>query len=324
MSDSDSAATVSTPPVFDFFTSVPTPERVALEIRSWGTDQGYQAMFGRLWSEQLGIPFETIAEVARLPEKRFLDRAVSMLEPHLPPLEESLNRIRQAGIRKAVVHAPLPVDVAYGNENTAELVDRSGGTLVGFVRIDPTMGAKAAAEIGRGVDQLGLRGVTITPFWHGVRCTDPELRPLFEAAAERGIPVWLHCSMNWVVKRPLELEHPRHIDELAGRYPDLPIVCGHGGWPWVHDLVAVAWRHPNVFIDTSAFRPKHLFVQGSGWESLAYYGSRTISHKLLWGSTWTLLGRGPDELVAEAWRAPWPESVKQAWLHDNASRLLGI
>lgn len=312
-------------PVFDFFTSVPTAERLALEIRSWGSDTGYQAMFGRLWAEQLMLDPGLISQVAGLPQDRFLERATEILQPHVPPLEMTLGLLKDAGVVKAVVHGPLPMDVPYPNDATAALVAKAPETFVGFVRVDPSRGGtQAGAEVRRGVQELGLGGVTLTPFWHGIRCTDPELAPIYEAASDLRVPVWIHCSMNWRTDRPLDLEHPRYVDELAGRYPSMSIICGHGGWPWVHDLVAVAWRHANVYIDFSAFRPRHMFKAGTGWESLSYYGSRTISDKIVFGSTWTLLGRSPKELVEEAKAGPWTHDVMKAWLHDNASRILGF
>ena len=311
-------------PVVDIFTSVPTAERLALEIRSWGSTSGYSAIFGERWASQLDLSPKLIAEVAALPKDKYLSRAVRILQPHIPSLEGIIALIREAGIVTAVIHAPLPVDVNYANDATAGLVAEAPDLFVGFIRIDPTNGRRAKSEIMRGVRELGLRGITMTPFWHGIRCTDSEVAPVFEAAAELNIPVWIHCSMNWVTERPLELEHPRHIDEVAGRYPTVRIVCGHGGWPWVQDLVAVAWRHENVYIDISAFRPKNIFVPGSGWDAFVYYGARTIREKIVYGTTWTLLGVSPSALTQEARDVPWPDEVKRSWLHDNAHRLLGL
>lgn len=312
------------PPAVDVFTSVPTPERIALEIRSWGSDRGYRDMFADRWRRQLGLQPDLIDAVAALPRDGFLPAAADLLSGILPSLDDSLARLRRAGIRRAVVHAPLPVDVLYPNDATADLVAAAPDLLTGFVRVDPTAGTAAAAEVVRGVTELGLTGVTITPFWHGVPCTDRRARPLLEAASELQVPVWIHTSMNWVQSRPLDLEHPSRIDRLAGELPDLTILCGHGGWPFVRELVAVAWRHPKVYIDVSAFRPSHVFRQGSGWDPLAYYGDRTITSKIMLGTTWTLLGRDPDAILGEAWDAPWSEAARRAWIGGNAARVLGL
>jgi predicted TIM-barrel fold metal-dependent hydrolase len=44
---------------------------------------------------------------------------------------------------------------------------------------------------------------------------------------------------------------------VALYFPELRIVAAHTGWPWVEELVALAWKHPNVFIGTSAHAPKY-------------------------------------------------------------------
>jgi predicted TIM-barrel fold metal-dependent hydrolase len=40
-------------------------------------------------------------------------------------------------------------------------------------------------------------------------------------------------------------------------FPSLSIICGHIGFPWTQEMIGVAWKHPNVYIDTSARLPKY-------------------------------------------------------------------
>jgi len=310
--------------VFDMFTSLPTPERVALEIRSWGREAGYRKMFGERWSGLLGLQPGTVDWVADLPQKDFLAVASERLRTELPPAEHFVERLRDAGVRRAVIHGPLPVDVPAPDELTSALVERFPAFLVGFARVDlRDGGAAAAAALEDSVVRLGLRGATYTPFWHATPASDSALAPVLETAQRLGVPIWIHTSMHWRREVPLDVEHPRHIDEIAGKYPDLTIICGHGGWPWMPDMVAVAWRHPNVYIDVSAFRPRNIFKAGSGWEALVQYGEKVISEKILIGTTWALLGTEPATIVDEAAAAPWPEAVRDRWMYSNAERLLG-
>ena len=44
-----------------------------------------------------------------------------------------------------------------------------------------------------------------------------------------------------------------YIDQVAIDFPELVIVCGHIGYPWTEEMVAVARKHENVYIDTSAY-----------------------------------------------------------------------
>jgi predicted TIM-barrel fold metal-dependent hydrolase len=39
---------------------------------------------------------------------------------------------------------------------------------------------------------------------------------------------------------------------VALDFPELTIVAGHIGYPWTQEMIAVATKHANVVIDTSA------------------------------------------------------------------------
>ncbi len=51
---------------------------------------------------------------------------------------------------------------------------------------------------------------------------------------------------------PSEVGRPIYLDQVALDFPELAIVAGHIGYPWTDEAVAVATKHPNVYIDTSA------------------------------------------------------------------------
>lgn len=311
--------------IFDFFTSLPTPERVALEIRSWGNEPGYVSMFGSRWSTLLNLSTDTLAWVARLGTDHYLERATPRLAAELPSTSDFIQMMLSAGIEKAIIHRPLPVDVATTDEATALLVDEFPDVLIGFARVDLADGPiEAARQLENSVTSLGLRGATLTPFWHGVPCDDELLDPVLTMAERLGVPIWIHTSMQWRRSVPLDIEHPRHIDTIAGRHPELKIVCGHGGWPWVLETVATAWRHPNVYVDVSAFRPRNVFRPGAGWESLQHYGANMLSDSIVFGSTWSLLGLTPQQATDEARNVPWPDDVKRRWLYDNAATMLDM
>lgn len=44
-----------------------------------------------------------------------------------------------------------------------------------------------------------------------------------------------------------------YLDDVAREFPDLKIVGGHVGFPWTNEIIAMAMKHPNVYIDTSAY-----------------------------------------------------------------------
>lgn len=133
---------------------------------------------------------------------------------------------------------------------------------------------------------------------------DPLYEPIYEVAIKYDAPIWFHASNYWHNGDVFDYGHPRYLDKVAVKYPELKIIAGHSGWPWVNEMVAVAWRHENVYMELSAFRPKYVKEPGSGFESLLYYGDRVIRDKVLWGSTWLLLGMPHNQIIREMMELP--------------------
>ena len=65
----------------------------------------------------------------------------------------------------------------------------------------------------------------------------------------------IHTSINFIANRKIDYGRPIYLDEVACDFPDLIIVANHGGWPWVNEMIAVAWKHPNVFIEMGGISP---------------------------------------------------------------------
>ena len=50
---------------------------------------------------------------------------------------------------------------------------------------------------------------------------------------------------------------PITLDTVACDFPELKLVGIHTGWPWTEEMIAVAYKHPNVYIGSDAYAPKH-------------------------------------------------------------------
>jgi len=44
-----------------------------------------------------------------------------------------------------------------------------------------------------------------------------------------------------------------HVDAWALDFPELTIVGGHVGFPWIDEIVSLALKYPNFYVDTSAY-----------------------------------------------------------------------
>jgi predicted TIM-barrel fold metal-dependent hydrolase len=77
---------------------------------------------------------------------------------------------------------------------------------------------------------------------------------------------------------PSECGKPIGIDRPALYFPELRFVLSHTGWPWVAEAIAMAGKHPNVYLGTAAWPPHHWsdalvrFIDGLG-RGKSLYGS---------------------------------------------------
>ena len=87
------------------------------------------------------------------------------------------------------------------------------------------------------------------------------------------------------------------------------------------EMVAVAWKHPTMFIEIGAIAPRYIARAGTGWEPLLVYGKSLLQDRVLWATDCMLpFARS----LEEARELPLPPDVLDKWLGLNAARLLNL
>ena len=149
---------------------------------------------------------------------------------------------------------------------------------------------------------------------------DKRLYPLYGKAEELQLPVALHTGVNYHRAHHLRHEQPLMIDEVASDFPDLVLVACHAGWPWVTEMIAVARRHPTVYLDFGGMAPRYLTHDGSGWREMFHHMNTLLSEQILFASDWPTMSlrRCVPEWLSLGLR---PE-VLEASLATNCERLL--
>lgn len=118
--------------------------------------------------------------------------------------------------------------------------------------------------------------------------------------------------------QPSETGRPTpYIDQIALDFPELSIVCGHVGYPWTEEVIAVARKHANVRIDTSAYTSARL-----PQELLAFLRTRTGSHSVLFGTNYPMISH--EHALADLDDLGLDAETCQRYLHENAARVFGL
>jgi predicted TIM-barrel fold metal-dependent hydrolase len=208
------------------------------------------------------------------------------------------------------------------NEDVAAFCRAQGSRFIGFAGVDPHKGMTAIRELERAVRELGLRGLNLQCFEHRLAINDRKFYPLYAKCIELDIPVNIHASINFSTDTLMEYGHPRALDEVMVHFPELRVCAAPPGWPWVQELLGVAWRHRNVSIGLVAVRPKVLGIANSGYEPLLQYGNTLLKDRIIFGSAYPMMP--VEQALAEIDALPLKPETRRAWIHDNAARFLGL
>lgn len=244
------------------------------------------------------------------------------MAPRLKPtnLPELIESLKELGLYRAVTLAS-DIETKWGrrtsNEFVAGLVNDYPDFFVGFAGVDPYKGDEAIRELRRALGELGLVGVDFPPFLQEMYANDPRCFPIYETCIEFDVPIQIHTSFSFDPGVPMDLGHPKYIDAVAVRFPELKIVCNHAGYPWVREMIAVAWRHANVYIDISGAYPKYLDP-----ELVKMINTPVLADKTVYGSSYFFLDF--ERCLEEIKQIGLKDEVFEKVTYHNATRLLGI
>lgn len=131
------------------------------------------------------------------------------------------------------------------NKGTYGFMTEHPDKIGGFCYINPVH-SNALEELKKGIEEYGMSGMKL---WVATFCDDPRVNPLIEKCIEYRIPILVHAFHKAVDQ--LEFETlGRHVDILAGRYPEAKILMAHLGGN-CYDGIKIIKKHKNVWTDIS-------------------------------------------------------------------------
>jgi predicted TIM-barrel fold metal-dependent hydrolase len=175
------------------------------------------------------------------------------------------------------------------NRYVSEYVHKYSSKLIGFAGIDPTEDSWLD-ELGIAQQELGLKGVTVSPGLQNFHPADTHAMELYAECMRRGMPVLFQQDHRSAAAK-LEYARPLLLDEVAREFPELRIVVSHLGYPWIHETVVVLAKHANVFADVAGLL-RHPWLSYNALMPAYEYG---VMEKLLFGSDFPY--RSPAECI---------------------------
>jgi len=239
--------------------------------------------------------------------------------------EEMLRRMDEASIERAFLIAakngPLLHKSSYHipYEMVAEAVNRYPDRFHGLAGLDPTEGMAGVRLLERAVREYGFIGAHFYPHWFELAPDHAKWYPFYAKCVELNVPVQLQVGQSMLYDpghRLRSVGRPIALDAVACDFPELRIIGIHVGIPWTDEMIAMAWKHPNVYIGSDAHSPKY-------WpEAFVKYINSYGQDKVIFGTDFPVLdfGRTRDEIEVLQLR-PIP---KRKLLRDNVLRIYGL
>ena len=170
-------------------------------------------------------------------ERIFRSRAAGRDPRPDTEIEEYLKVLDRVGVVRSVPFGA-------SNDEVAELLRDYPGRFIGLARISGLHPMGGVRELERRVREQGFHALGVSALVDAIPASDRRYYPLYAKAVELNVPVRIYSSMSYATDRPYDLGHPRHLDQIAIDFPELTIIGGLGGWPWVNEMVAIVRRHP--------------------------------------------------------------------------------
>ena len=287
--------------------SAPPPRLIDFHSH-WGTEQGWK-----------GSPFEN-------PEAREAVRGYFKWDMTFVCEEEQAAQFRQANTKVMLDLAyTYKMDVGamrdqhdYAFDYACKYPDVVLGNWIG---IDPTR-PDHVKELERCLsDGPGLIGMGLHPFSAAGTPDQPAWEKCLNLCIEASRPVLMLVGMsaNGAGMRGglgLELEacHPRYVDRIAARYPDLDVIAARVAWPWQSEMIAIALHKANVWMELHGWAPRYYP------EELKREIGRRLRKKVFFAADYPMLSH--ERLVHEWQEQGFSSEVLDDVFHGNAEAFL--
>jgi hypothetical protein len=222
-----------------------------------------------------------------------------------------------AGIQKLMLSAwHRPGQWIHHNDDVAAMVAQFPGRFVGVAAVNLEKPVEAVRELERAVKELGFKALRVVPWLWNRPPNDKFYFPLYVKCIELDIPFCTQVGHTGPLM-PSETGRPiPYLDEVALTFPELKIVGGHIGHPWTDEMIGLAWKHENVFIDTSAYLPRYYPPQ------LLHYVKTYGQDKVLFGTNFPQLSL--EKCVQQVYELGLPEAVQAKFLGANTQRVFKL
>lgn len=202
------------------------------------------------------------------------------------------------------------------NAELSDQIDHAPARFRGLASVNLNDPMAAVREIRRWVDGDRFVGVRIVPWLWNLPPNDRRYYPVYAACVDAGVPFCTQIGhtgplLSSETGRPLP-----YLEDVLLDFPDLVVVGGHVGFPWIDELTTLTVKFPNFHVDTSAYVAHRLppsfvdYMKGPG------------ASRVMFGTNWPMLS--PEACLAGIDSLGLSAEQRARFLEGNARRVFQL
>jgi predicted TIM-barrel fold metal-dependent hydrolase len=190
-----------------------------------------------------------------------------------------------------------------------------------WAMINPQTGLKGLRELERGFADGGIIGFGTMGTAVNMPPSDKLFYPFYELCIEAKRPVLILIGYTgWGSGVPggrgflLEYDHPRYLEEVAAKFPDLVVIGGRPAWPWQTEMIAIMRHKTNIWTEFHGWSPKYLT------DEIKYQIGHQLQDRVLFGADYPMF---TYERLFRDWESlGYSQEILEKLYYKNAKKLL--
>ena len=240
-------------------------------------------------------------------------------------IEDYLRKMDRAGIERSLLIAVRAGDLAMKGSfeipyaKVAHWCEKYPDRFSGLAGVDIHRGMQGLRDLEHAVKELGFVGAHVYPHWFKLAPNEALYYPYYAKCCELDVPIMMQVGQNLIYQKDVRLPsvaRPILLDQIAIDFPELRLIGIHVGVPWTDEMIAMAWKHENVYLGIDAYAPKYLSP------ALVHYMDSYGSQKVLFGTDWPVID--PERAVAEMTAHELRPDAMRSVMRDNALRVFKL
>ncbi len=231
--------------------------------------------------------------------------------------EETLQAMDEANVDITLLSAWYgPAGDLITNEEVNAQIETAPDRFKGLASADLSNPMEAVREIKRWVDGKRFVGVRVVPWLWDLPPNDRRYYPIYAACVELGVPFCTQIGHTGPLKRSETGRPIPYLEDVLLDFPELVVVGGHVGFPWINELISLTVKFPNFYIDTSAYALHRLP------DDFVAYMKGIGRNRVMFGTNWPMIS--PAKCLAGLSALGLSEEQQQDFLSGTAKKVFNL